>query len=34
MGEVEYSTPEALRLAPALIGIPLSGTAKRKYIAE
>lgn len=33
MGEVEYSTPEAFRLAPAIIGTPMIGTARRKYIA-
>jgi hypothetical protein len=34
MGEVEYSAPEALRLAPAIIGTPMVGIAKRKNIAE
>jgi len=34
VGEVEYSTPEAFRLAPAFIGTPMNGIAKRENIAE
>ncbi len=33
-GEVDFSTPEAFRLAPAIVGIPTIGFANRKYIAE
>jgi hypothetical protein len=33
-GEVDFSTPEACRLAPAIIGTPMIGFANRKYIAE
>lgn len=32
-GEVDFSTPEAFRLAPTNIGIPMIGFANRKYIA-